>query len=649
MQQFTIPIGTSGDGNLNLADGLPLFPVIGTSRAGISNTARSNVLFDGAATILFSRTKVSAFYEFFVGVLGPAIAFEFPNAQVNLNNPERGGGQVLVDFGQNQQMVAGLGVGMAVGAGLKVTQQFYLPESWFSPWKFSWRTAFELSLEFEVDFIRLLLNLIALLLGESGSAGLIAADRASKLQRFLNVSDEFGFAESFKFYGYSSDRLGPGKQLNALPTVVIPFDFAKAIPGLANFIKNLAAVVGECSLGPMFLIQMPVSLEVDSFTVRGGQGESSTATYGPVTYEGPIAMANGDQRFTTSAQRFATNVSYRTGFEVGLSVFFKIQICKVFSFQRTGPSLNLLHLLLAQVPTYAASGSVSTNIQSGCVLVPRMSIAFSSSGSDPNFPPEPNTAVADVSFKGEVFLDDPWDDPPTQIQIRINPPVAGFPTSCPINTGDKSSQFEHTFGNQCVISGDMNHPGVTISPSPSSPYQSFSIRASLPNSSRPCADWEVTAPVKLRNRILQATLVDGTAGDGPVFSPTAGAQLNADPSQPPGDVKNFATVKYLFPYAPGAIPVTATVLNVYLVDEERRPHKNSNVVIRFDSGASASLFNAAKQLIVPMPNAGATFRIEWLSSSPPPPRNYSNLFYLILDAGCQFGQTEFWLNVWNWL
>jgi hypothetical protein len=649
MQQFTIPIGTSGDRSLSLADGLPLFPTIGTARAGISNTARSNVLFDGAATILFSRTKVSAFYEFFVGVLGPAVAFEFPSAKVNLDNPAEGGGQVRVDFGQNQQMVAGLGVGMVVGAGLKVTQQFYLPESWFSPWKLSWRTAFELSIQFQVDFIRLLLNLIALLLGESGSAGLIARDRASKLERFLNVSDQFGFAESFKFYGYSSNKLGPGTRLNATPTFIIPFDFTKAIPGLANFIKRLAAVVGECSVGPMFSIQMPVSLEVDSFTVGGGQGESSIATYGPVTYQSSTAVANGNQRFTTNAQRFSTNVSYQTGFEVGLSVFFKIQICKVFSFQKTGPSLDLLHLLLAQIPTYNASGSVSTSIQSGCVLVPRMSIAFSSSASDPDFPPEPNTAVANVSFKGEVFLDDPWNGPPTQIQIRINPPVAGFPTSCPINTGGKSSQFEYTFGNQCVISGDTNHPGTTISPSASSPYQSFSIRASLPDSSESCADWEVTAPVKLRNRVLQATLVEGTAGEGPVFSPTAGAQLNADPSQPPGDVGNFAKVKYRFPYAPGRIPVTATVLNVYLVDEERRPHKGSNVRISFESGASASLFNAAKQVIVPMPDSGATFTIEWLSSSPPPPRNYSNVFYLILDAGCEFGQTEFWLNVWNWL
>jgi hypothetical protein len=195
----------------------------------------------------------------------------------------------------------------------------------------------------------------------------------------------------------------------------------------------------------------------------------------------------------------------------------------------------------------------------------------------------------------------------------------------------------------------MNNPGAPISPSASSPFQSFSIRASLPKTSDPCVDWEVTAPVKVRNRVIQATLLDGTPGDGPVFSPTGGAQLNASSSQPPSDVKNVATVKYYFPYEPNAIPVTATVLNVYLLNEERQPHINSNVVIRFESGASDNLKRSAAQLTVPMPNAGATFTIEWLSFSPHPPSNYSNVFYLILDGGCQFGQTEFWLNVWNWL
>jgi hypothetical protein len=205
------------------------------------------------------------------------------------------------------------------------------------------------------------------------------------------------------------------------------------------------------------------------------------------------------------------------------------------------------------------------------------------------------------------------------------------------------------FQNRCVISGDRNDPGAPISPSASSPFQSYSIRASLPNISDPCVDWEVTAPVKLRNRVLQATLLEGTAGDGPVFSPTGGAQLNASASEPPDEVKSIATVKYYFPYPPNVGHVTSTVVNIYLLNEERLPHIGSNVQIIFDSGASANLKRSEAQVTIPMPGSGATFTIEWLSYSLSPPRGYSNLFYLILDAGCQFGQTEFWLSVWNWL
>jgi hypothetical protein len=57
------------------------------------------------------------------------------------------------------------------------------------------------------------------------------------------------------------------------------------------------------------------------------------------------------------------------------------------------------------------------------------------------------------------------------------------------------------------------------------------------------------------------TLLQGTAGDGAVFSPTGGAQLNASASQAPDEVKNIATVKYYFPYPPNASYVTSTVVD----------------------------------------------------------------------------------------
>src|SRR5215469_15880236 len=105
MQTFTIPIGTSQDA-LNLADGLPLFPKIGTARAGITNTSRSSPLADGSVTVLAFRTKVSAYYDFLMGIIGPAVSFKFPSNQVALINSATGGGEVNVTLGPGKQMVA---------------------------------------------------------------------------------------------------------------------------------------------------------------------------------------------------------------------------------------------------------------------------------------------------------------------------------------------------------------------------------------------------------------------------------------------------------------------------------------------------------------------------------------------------------------
>src|SRR5690242_554972 len=154
-------IGT-GEG-ANLAYGLPLFPGIGSARAGISNTDRSVSLLDFELTILFSRTKFHSFYTYLMGVLGPAIAFDLP-ANVTLTNVN-GQGEVDAALQSNQNVVAGFGCGLAAGAGFSLFQQFYLPEKWYSPWKLAWKTALDLTVQVNIDVIQLLLLLIKALIG----------------------------------------------------------------------------------------------------------------------------------------------------------------------------------------------------------------------------------------------------------------------------------------------------------------------------------------------------------------------------------------------------------------------------------------------------------------------------------------------------
>src|SRR5690349_8195089 len=144
LQPFSLSIGT-GD-QANLAYGLPLFPLVGAARAGISNTSRSNTIQDFEFTVVFSRTKFHSYYSYLMGVLGPAISFQLP-ANVTLTNLSEGG-QVAATLGSSQQVVAGLVIGIAAGAGFTLTQQLYLPANWYSPWKFTWQTVFNLNKSF---------------------------------------------------------------------------------------------------------------------------------------------------------------------------------------------------------------------------------------------------------------------------------------------------------------------------------------------------------------------------------------------------------------------------------------------------------------------------------------------------------------------
>ena len=257
-----------------------------------------------------------------------------------------------------------------------------------------------------------------------------------------------------------------------------------------------------------------------------------------------------------------------------------------------------------------------------------------------------NTVVSGVDFICTVFLNLPWGGGPTNMTVAASPSLPGFPLSVPVGTGDSTVTFKYSIPNQCVLAGDPNRPEAKVSPSAISPYQSYLVTATLPqNPAQPCLDYEVTGPVKLFNRTLTTAWVGGTPEIAPIWNPDAGATLNANPAYPPANTSNSARVGYSFPFVPGEtggnVPMTVT-----LYDDQRRPHAGSDVWITFDSGPSARLSPSA-QLSVPLPlNTKGFFTIQWRSSGPEV--NYSALFYLVLDGLCAYGQTEFWLDVWNW-
>jgi hypothetical protein len=105
-----------------------------------------------------------------------------------------------------------------------------------------------------------------------------------------------------------------------------------------------------------------------------------------------------------------------------------------------------------------------------------------------------------------------------------------------------------------------------------------------------------------------------------------------------------------FPYVaneqPQTVPITFT-----LVDENRQPYQRSDVEILVGSQrkflAPSCTFNVTLLRQDQAQNSrDGSFAIFWNSKGQP--SGYSNRFYLLVNGGCQYGQSEFWLDVYNW-
>ena len=638
MQDFkNVTIGTNSGSQLSLAEGLPLFPKLGTSRAGTSASSQSNQLFNYGATVLFWRIKASAYYSFFIGFVGPAVAFQL-NSDVTLSNVQAGG-QVAVNI-SSQQMTAGLEMGFAVGGGISLKQDLYLPSSWYSPWKFAWKTVLDITIQFQIDFLQLLFELISYLLSQGAADGLWEEDSSAPLSRLS------GGISTFQMLGSSLNQIGRDTSLTATAGFTLPVNLVDIFPPLRQFALALEHIKGELSFGPALGFGIPVDLELESFTVQGGLSSGTTANYGSLTYNNNGVVASGPTAFSTTANatRLTTNVSYTSSFTVLLSCSFCISVCKLFSFSLSVPSLDLLNLLGLPRPTLGTvNSSVSTDLTSGCVLIPQMTLNVT--------PPDGQTIItAEVPCFIEVLLSDVWHGATQTIVLAINPSLPDFPSSLQLLNGSQGAEFLYVFPNRCLLSGaDPNNPNATQSPSPTSPYTSYSITASIPDINSGCLIYEVTSAIKVLNNVIVVKLLNGVPGDAPAWNLSAGAQLNADTSQPPSDVPNYVECGYSFNYASGQTPGSAN-MKLALYDDQRQLHFTSLVRITFQSGASATISpaNPTPALNVPIPpgTAPQTIRVEWLS--PGPHVNYPVRFYLTFDAGCAYGMTEFWLNVWNW-
>src|SRR5262245_46458690 len=158
-----IPIGNSNP--MDLSSGLPLLPVLGTARAGISASSRTYKLIEFPLLIICIRLKVTVYGGYGFGIVGPAVAFLGTSVVVDRENiGNNQGGRVTLTFNDGLRMQAGAFVGAYVTAGVNASAQIWHPRPWYKFWANTWSNLFYIEGDFKIDLLNLLFKLIVYLL-----------------------------------------------------------------------------------------------------------------------------------------------------------------------------------------------------------------------------------------------------------------------------------------------------------------------------------------------------------------------------------------------------------------------------------------------------------------------------------------------------
>lgn len=635
-----IPIGTSDPADLS--KGLPLFPGLGTARAGIAASSRSYKLFEVPILIVCTRLNIAVYAGYGFGIVGPAIAFLSKNVEVVRNNNQTTGqGELTVTFNDGLRMDAGSFVGAYVNAGVSGNLQIYLPRPWWKVWAWSWRTAFNFEEDFRIDLLALMFKLINYLLAQRPNGSTFTEDKDNKLaETKLDV----------KGYGMAGSSTGVTKDLTATPAVTAPLNLATYVPKLREINLLLAKIGGEVSFGPTAHLQYPVTFNFVGFRVRGGVLGADEADYTTnVQYRnGNQVTASGNRPFNLQQNpaRFTSLVKYDTTVKLAISINARVKVAKFFSLGVNTPSLDLTNLLF-RIPernrTVEVPNSVTTQVGGGCVLIPNMTLGFRG-------PAGPEIRTGEVG-RGTVTLPGFVSSSATVVSLEIQPDVANFPKSLSIPPRERSVEFPVIFTNGCMLTGNRDNPTETAPPSAITPFQNYRVRAWLPNPpEQTCSDFQAESPLSITNRFLRCWVFRGfNRGISPYWDEFASAKLQADVDDPraPGGSSRTSAVLW-FPYVneqQQPVPVTFTLL-----DENRDPYSRSDVelFVGVESKllAPSCTFNVILLREDQVATAPASFSLQWKSKGRV--TGYTNRFYLLINAGCQYGQAEFWLDVENW-
>lgn len=659
MVKYTnITLGTSDP--IDLCKGMDILGSSFSGRVGIVSTQNSHQIFDVSFTVLFSRLKLSAYYDYNMGICGPSAAFLFKddNATENLTTSNQGGlGQAVITL-PDATMQAGMFMGFGFGGGVHVVEQNYLPKKWSSPWKDTWKKAFDKKVGFEIDLLLLLESFIEVMFGSSSGSQAFKSDLNKTIK---NTSSSWQFiGESTTLSSKSS-----GAEIQATPSYPIPVDLVEYCPDLQAFNKVLHKIKGKMQFGPQFTLAIPVTLSIDELSFHE---PTNTVNLDQVSYDSSVKAltATGTDTFdeTTAPTSITTHVSYTAGFTLELNAFFKISACKLFSLNSTSPSLDLLSLMgLPQPSTAPVKNQTGSQLADGCILAPAMTFNSDS----PTTVEAGKPWLTDLIFNmpgGEGF---PGTIQTTTVALSYDPQPPGMVSGPGVfsvgvsNGAFASGQIQPVFPKTLIPNGDGM--GGTASASPTAGGYTVNVTATVPSNTVPgCyAPLIVTRAVIVTTPVIRADARPNSTtfapAPGPVWNPdTGGAALNPQPGLPkpsdqnlwpPGNAGFAVPINVTLPVA--IPPDTPGTITFTLLDANRNLFAAPGISLSYQglANGSASLSTGKAVYNLPAIPTDGVMWWEFFWELTGDQLNYSVRFILVIDAGPVYGQTEFWLDVWN--
>ena len=342
----TIPVTTlttsPGKDTPDICDGFALFPKLGAARAGVAFNQKGNEIgsFSLGGHVLRFRGGGSFFAKF--GVCGPAYGISVVTGKDSSYDPAGRLNTTLVL--ENPQLQAGFEISLDMGFEYRFGVSTLFKSNFIS-----------FTLEDDIDFISLLEQLIAYLIGEQGKTGeqkdqfnkSTKAKAGTKLGQSLGF---IGFADEWEPAEPSDFGADPPLSITATPSLDIDIDVLPLLENsfglepLVNLEAYLKRFGGGIEFGPGLSLGLPVKVEVPAATIN----QQTTREAGSVAAKGEratLVFEGGDpSQLAGPAREVGLHLRHTISFSFGFYAFFDLLVFKVFHVRFQTATLTVLDL-----------------------------------------------------------------------------------------------------------------------------------------------------------------------------------------------------------------------------------------------------------------------------------------------------------------